>query len=109
MLKKIALVVSFAFVAPGMALACEMHSSHPVQAEATVASPQVILTASETVAPPAAAVVAPQAAAPEMQSDRETMTRALQSLPFEPTTSLNNNPYEVNCTRNKKETVYYTN
>ncbi len=41
----------------------------------------------------------------------ETATRAMQSLPFEPTSSLNNNPYEVDCTRHhgQDKVVYYTN
>jgi hypothetical protein len=49
--------------------------------------------------------------APVLKPVTDVQSKAVEVMPFEPASSQNHNPYEVNCTRSKAkdETVYYTN
>jgi hypothetical protein len=67
--------------------------------------------ATEQLAPAQVITVPPASPAAAVSPAGEVQTRALQSLPFEPTSSVNDNPYETDCTRHraKEQTVFYTN
>jgi hypothetical protein len=86
-------------------LACESHAEHATLAEAAPAPPVIVEAEVVPMAPASEAVAAPA----ELGATSPVETRAMQSVPFEPKSSPNNNPYAVNCQRGKAQTVYYTN
>lgn len=100
-------------IAAGLALAtlpayaCDKHAEHVNLAAADAVPAAPIMVEAEIVPLPPAGEA--KAAPPELIVPSAVETKAMQSLPFEPKSSPNNNPYAVNCQRNKAQTVYYTN